>query len=135
VQAISSVECNSLYGGDMPIGRPATTKRTPFGTQLYEFRTKRGLSQKDLAEALSITQQGYAVWERRPVALRPDQLTALSKLLECSIDELLGLNYKAPKQDGPIGRVRQAFEQVSKLPRGQQRKIIEVVEALCSAQS
>jgi transcriptional regulator with XRE-family HTH domain len=135
MQVISSTTCNSSYTDDMPIGRPATTERTSFGSHLYDSRVRRGLSQKHLAEALDITQQAYAAWERYPVALRPDQLTALAKLLECSIDELLGLNYKAPKQDGPVGRVRQAFERVSKLPRGQQRKIIEVVEALCSAQS
>lgn len=114
----------------MPAGRPAATERTEFGSRLHEFRLQRGLSQRDVSEALGITQQSYAAWERKPVALKPDQLAALAQLLGCSVDDLLGLAPKPVKRGGPTGRARQAFEQVSRLPRAQQRKIVEVVEAL-----
>ena len=35
---------------------------------------------------------------------------------------------------GPVGKARRAFEQVSKLPRNQQKHIIRVVEDLLVAQ-
>jgi len=44
-----------------------------------------------------------------------------------SADELLGV--KTPKQSGPTGKVRQVFEDVSRLPRKQQLKVVEFVEA------
>jgi hypothetical protein len=41
------------------------------------------------------------------------------------------LNFKAPKpKAGPKGKVRQAFEAVSKLPRRQQEHVLKVVNAL-----
>ena len=36
---------------------------------------------------------------------------------------------------GPVGKTRQVFETVSHLPRHQQQKIIEVVEALVAQNS
>ena len=83
-----------------------------------------------MSDALGITQQSYAAWERRPVALKPEQLATLSQLLGCSVDDMLGLSPKPVKRGGPIGRARQIFDQVSQLPRTQQRKIVDVVEAL-----
>jgi len=135
MQAISVHTCNQGYVLDMPSGRPAATQRTEFGSRLHEFRQKRGLSQRDVSDALGITQQSYAAWERKPVALKPEQLAILSQLIGCSIDDLLGLSPKAEKRGGPIGRARQVFEQVSQLPRAQQRKIVDVVEALVAQAS
>ena len=34
------------------------------------------------------------------------------------------------KRKGPIGEVQRTFEEVTKLPRKQQRKVIEMVQAL-----
>jgi hypothetical protein len=46
-----------------------------------------------------------------------------------SVEELLG-EPKARRLATPDGKARQLFESVSRLPRRQQQKIIEVVEAL-----
>ena len=119
----------------MPAGRPAATQRTDFGSRLHEFRQSRGFSQRDVADSLGITQQSYAAWERRPVALKPEQLAALAQHLSCSVDDLLGIAPKPTKRGGPVGRTRQVFDQVSQLPRSQQRKIVEVVEALVAQAS
>ena len=67
--------------------------------------------------------------ERQPVAIRPEVLARLSEILKISLDELLGVKVRTKQVTGPTGRVRQVFEAVSRLPRRQQRKIIEVVEA------
>lgn len=83
-----------------------------------------------MSDALGITQQSYAAWERRPVALKPEQLGTVAQLLGCSVDDLLGLSPKTAQRGGPIGKARQLFDQVSQLPRAQQRKIVDVVEAL-----
>ena len=67
--------------------------------------------------------------ERQPVAIRPEVLARLSEVLKIPLDELLGVKVRAKRATGPTGRVRQVFEAVSRLPRRQQQKIIEVVEA------
>ena len=113
----------------MPAGRPARTQRSDFGERLFRCREQRGLSQKQMAEALSIKQQSYAAWERRSTALRPEQLAALARTLDCSIDDLIGQSPKTKRGTGPAGRIRRVFEAVNKLPRHQQNKVAEFVEA------
>jgi hypothetical protein len=68
--------------------------------------------------------------ERQPVAIRPELLAQVSEVLRVPVDQLLGVKVSAKRTTGPTGRVRQAFEAVSRLPRRKQQKIIEVVEAL-----
>jgi hypothetical protein len=68
-----------------------------------------------------------AHWERRSVTLKPEQLVALATALSTTTDELLGI--WPPRTAGPVGRVRQVFEPVSRLPRKQQAKVVEFVEA------
>ena len=81
-----------------------------------------------MAEIFGIKQQSYASWERRSTALKPEQLAALARILECSIDDLIGHTAKTKRGNGPAGRIRRVFEAVSKLPRHQQQKIVDVVE-------
>ena len=129
MQAISTIADNSPYLWGVSAGRPAQTKRTEFGERLYRLREERGLSQKQLAEMLGITQQSYAAWERRPTALKPEQLADLAKILDCSADALVTGEVKKKRGTGPAGRIRRVFDSVSKLPRHQQNKVAEFVEA------
>jgi transcriptional regulator with XRE-family HTH domain len=113
------------------IGRPAKSRRTPFGQRLAALRQERGLTQTQLAEKLGTTQRVITYWERGSVALRADQLAALAQALDSSTDQLLGAATAPRKaQAGPVGRLRQVFDRASKLPRHQQQRIISVVEAL-----
>ncbi len=94
-----------------------------------EAREAAGLNQRDLAEKLGISQRALSWWEREPVALKPEQLTALAEALGVSIDHLLGLEKSPQRGAGPTGKAKKVFEAVSKLPRHQQKKIIDVVES------
>jgi transcriptional regulator with XRE-family HTH domain len=118
----------------MQTGRPSKQPRTPFGTRLHAAREVLGLSQTQVAEKMGVTQKAYAVWERHPVALRPDQIELLAKILNVSIEELFGV--PAPKtRGGPVGKARRAFDSLSKLPRHHQQRIVGVVEALVAQSS
>jgi hypothetical protein len=64
------------------------------------------------------------------VALRADQLGALADALGVTTDYLVGRESPKSRGNGPVGRARRAFETVSRLPRHQQQRIIDVVEAL-----
>ncbi len=94
---------------------------------MAQARERTGLSQKDLAAKMGVTQQAIASWERRTAAVRSDTLIRLVSILGVSSDELLGI--KPVKRGTPSGRLHQVFNSVSKLPRRQQEKVIEFVEA------
>jgi transcriptional regulator with XRE-family HTH domain len=110
------------------------SKRSPFGARLFQLRKERGFSQRQMSQRLGIKQQSYAAWERRVVALKPEQLAQLAGILEVPVDSLIGRQNSPARKCGPVGKVRLVFEEVSRLPLHQQRKIIEVVQALVSTQ-
>lgn len=119
----------------MPTGRPSTRQRSRLGERITLLREQAGLSQQQLADKLGINQQMVAYWERRAATLRPEQLTTLAEALRTSVDELLGKTASKSRGGGPAGKMRQVFEAVSRLPRRQQQKIAEVVEALVAQHS
>ncbi|MEM9446634.1 MAG: helix-turn-helix transcriptional regulator [Verrucomicrobiota bacterium] len=75
----------------MPSGRPSKFKRSSFGTRLFKIRIEKGLSQRQVAESVGVSQQAYAGWERTTVAFRPEQIVNLAKNFKMTIDALLGV--------------------------------------------
>lgn len=134
MQGLSVFAGNCPYNPAMQTGRPAKTKRSEFGTRLHAAREAAGLSQAAVAEKLGLAQQSYAAWERRNVALRADQLQQLAAILGVGSDQLLGQEPAKTRAAGPVGKLRQVFERASKLPRAQQAKVAEFVEAFVERQ-
>jgi transcriptional regulator with XRE-family HTH domain len=123
------ISTTASYPLGMPAGRPARQPRTPFGQRIAKAREAAGLTQAEVAERMGVTQPVVAYWEREPVALRAEQLAALADALGVSADFLLGRSDKQPFPKGPTGKVRRVFERVNRLPRQQQNKVVEFVEA------
>ena len=57
---------------------------------ILELRTKRGLSQDDLAEKVMVTRQAVSRWENGETVPNTDTLKLLSKVFDVSINTLLG---------------------------------------------
>jgi hypothetical protein len=70
-----------------------------------------------------------AAWERRNIALRPEQIRTMAGALSTTADYLIGISGTWKGAKGPSGKVRHVFEQVPKLPRREQQKVVEFVEA------
>lgn len=99
---------------------------------LRALREKSGISQHELARQISERQSNVSFWELTGTLPRSDKLAAIALALGVTVDELLG-EAKPKRAAAPGGKVRNVFEQVKKLPRRQQDKIIEVVAALLKA--
>ena len=61
---------------------------------ILELRTKKGLSQDELAEKVYVTRQAVSRWETGETTPNTETLKLLSKLYDVSINTLLG----APRQ-------------------------------------
>ena len=57
---------------------------------IYELRTKKGLSQEELAEKIFVTRQAVSRWENGETIPNVDALKLLSRLFDVSINTLLG---------------------------------------------
>ena len=133
MQADPVIFSHAGYDADaMPAGRPPKHDRTPFGARLHAARLQAGLSQSQIAEALGITQPSYADWERRSVALKPEYLPKLAALLGVTVDYLVGAGTIKRERTEPASRARKVFEEVLKLPRKQQAKVVEMAEGFLS---
>lgn len=100
------------------------------GLHLRALREAAGLSQRDLAARLGIHHSNIGYWERSGQPPRSDLLPAMADALGVSIEQLLGRQTRRAHAVAPNGRSRLAFQAVSRLPKRQQQKIVEVVEAL-----
>lgn len=58
--------------------------------RLYELRKQHGYSQDELADMLGVSRQAVSKWERSESSPDTDNLVALAKLYDVSLDELLG---------------------------------------------
>ena len=135
MQAIYQTRAEAVYDHGMQTGRPSKRQRPAFGARLHMLREQAGLSQQQMAVKLSIPQRTYAYWEREPVALRAEQITALTDALNVTADFLLGREEPKTRGTGPVGKTRRVFDKLSKLPRHHQQRIVGVVEALVAQSS
>jgi transcriptional regulator with XRE-family HTH domain len=57
--------------------------------RLYQLRKKHNLSQEELAEKLGVSRQAVSKWERSEASPDTDNLIALAKIYDLSLDELI----------------------------------------------
>jgi transcriptional regulator with XRE-family HTH domain len=125
---------NPSYDEGMKAGKPSVSKRTDFAARLIALREVAGLSQRAVAREMGISQPSYANWETHNVSLKPEQLTKLAQVLNVTMDALLeDGNGSRSKHGGPTGKVRRVFEEVNRLPRTRQQRIVSVVEDMLAA--
>lgn len=78
--------------------------------RLFELRTEKELSQRDMAKALNISQGTYNNWENANTQPSIEQLISLSKFFGVSVDYIIGnsddfgiINFKEKNEDGILG--------------------------------
>ena len=107
--------------------------RPALGVHLTALRQAAGLTQVELASLVGVSQANIAFWERGAKPPRSDVLQPMAEALGVSVEALLKpgpLRARAGRQAGPKGEAQQLFEELRKLPRRQQRRILDVVHAL-----
>lgn len=73
--------------------------KSPTQKGIKAMLKKSGMSQKELAESLNVTQKDVSRWATGNVAPRADKLSEISKILNCSIDDLISGNGQEENND------------------------------------
>ena len=60
------------------------------GKRIYSYRTKRNMSQGDLADALNVSRQSVSKWENGNATPDLEKLIKMSELFGITLDELVG---------------------------------------------
>jgi transcriptional regulator with XRE-family HTH domain len=114
----------------MPKRKMALTgKSESFGERLAGLRQEAGLSQRDLAAEVGISQRMVAYYEKQTAHPPTHLLAILAKALGVSSDQLLGI--KEVKSNGRTrdNRLWRRFSQVEQLPQSQRKQIVQILDA------
>lgn len=114
----------------MTISQDERTFFAELGERVAQLRKANNITQVQLAEALGVSQQtiqAYEVGRRRfPVSALP----VLAQTLGVSLDELLGHERHGAKKPGPTPKLQQHMERISRLPKAQQRFVMQMLETV-----
>jgi transcriptional regulator with XRE-family HTH domain len=101
-------------------------------TPLRALREAAGLSQRELARLIGQEQSNVRYWETSGTLPRSDVLIPIARALGVTVEELLGHPPSRKRTGTPPGKLGQLFDNVARLPRRQQEKIIELLEPYVS---
>ncbi len=102
-------------------------------SQLRRLREKAGLSLRELARQINEQPSNVNFWETSGNLPRSDVLVAIAKALGVTLEELLG-EPRPRRAPAPGGRLGRLLENVSRLPRRQQDKVVDMFETVLAGQ-
>jgi transcriptional regulator with XRE-family HTH domain len=119
----------------VPIGKDDKDFFVQLGARIASLRKEQNITQVQLAGLLKVSQQtvnAYEVGRRRmPVSSLP----RIARYLGVSIEELIGEPPSAAtKKRGPTPKIQQQIERIQRLPKAQQRLVMQVIEAVLAQQ-
>jgi len=103
------------------------------GKIIARLRLEMGLTQKQLATTLGISQQLMAAHESGSRKIPASMLPKLAKLFAVPLEQLMGVE-QLPAKRGPVSTLQQQIEQITLMPRAKQKFIIEMLDALIQQQ-
>lgn len=114
-----------------PVGPESRAFHRALGKRVYQLRKARQLTQDELAQALGVSQQtvfAIELGERRvPVSLVP----ALTRALNVSCEELLGIKPLRPPRQGRMSpKLERHIETIKQLNRTERRFIMRLAETI-----
>ena len=112
----------------MPGGRPPTKPAPKFGQRMAAFRVARGLSQRQLGEALGMTRDRVVYYERNARNPSLELVEKIAAFFSVSVAELLNDTAKTTRKPGPASQFAQLASRLDQLPRAQQKTVAQMLE-------
>jgi repressor LexA len=83
------------------------TEPNNINNRLRERRKELGLTMKEVASAVGVSEGTVSRWESGNIAnMGRDKIYALSKILKMSTAEIMGIEDEAPKGSSPVTRTK-----------------------------
>jgi transcriptional regulator with XRE-family HTH domain len=104
------------------------------GARIAVLRKESGITQVQLAEAMAVSQQTVASWEVGRRGMPVSNLPLLARTLGVTVEALIGEKV-APAKRGPAPKLQQQIERIQKLPRSQQRFVMQMLDTVIAQAS
>ena len=100
------------------------------GRRIAERRKALDITQVELAQTLGIAQQTMAHYEGGVSRIAVALLPPLANALDTTVEELLGEDTRRSGKRGPASRLQQQLDQVSQLPKAQQKFVSQMLDTV-----
>lgn len=137
-----STQVDSKTGDILPAtiillgGLPVPGNIKTMGERIGQFRKDKGMTQKELAEALKVSQPVVSDYENDVIRLPADVVAELAKILTVSADEILGLKINGSKNSTLKNRrLVRRVQQIDKLPKRDQEALLRTIDAFLTKAS
>lgn len=104
------------------------------GARIAQLRREQNLTQQQLAELLGTAQQQVASYEVARLKVPASMLPRLARALGVSLEALIG-ETEPPAKRGPTPKLQQQVERLSRLPKAQQRVVMQMLEGVLAQAS
>lgn len=112
---------------------PQLATKDSIGTRIAQFRRDKGMTQKELAERLGVSQPVVSDYENDVIRLPADVVLQLAQILEVSTDEMLGLKTEARANGGLKNRrLSRRLQAIDALPKRDQEALLRTIDAFIS---
>lgn len=119
-----------LLFGVLPV---AKSNNGTMGQRISQFRKDRGMTQKELAEALEVSQPVISDYEKDVIRIPADIVIELTKILKVSGDEILGIATNKQQGGGLKNRrLSRKLQEIDKLPKRDQEALLRTIDAFIS---
>jgi transcriptional regulator with XRE-family HTH domain len=129
----------SQLGFTIPVGiyclgeRPVAERGESIGARISQLRKDKGMTQKELAERLEVTQPVVSDYENDVIRLPADIVGEIAQILEVTSDELLGLKREALSTGSVKNRrLSRRLQAIDALPKRDQEALLRTIDAFIS---
>jgi transcriptional regulator with XRE-family HTH domain len=113
--------------GPMALSKDEKSFFVQLGARMAQLRKEQNITQVQLAEWLGVSQQTVNAYEVGRRRIQVSALPTVAKLLGVALEDLIGEETK-PGKRGPAPKIQQQLERITKLPKAQQRFIMQMID-------
>jgi len=99
------------------------------GQRISRIRKGKGITQKELAASIGITQGLVSEYEHERIRLYDEMVSRFAIALKCSTDEILGLDKKSIQKEKPNFRITRSMRRIERLPVDEQNLVLDLLRA------
>ena len=120
----------------VPIGKDEKAFFVQLGARIAALRKEQNITQVQLAELLKVSQQTITAYEVGRRRMPVSSLPVIARFLGVSIEELIGEPPSAAaKKRGPTPKIQQQVERIQRLPRAQQKLVMQMIDGILGQSS
>jgi transcriptional regulator with XRE-family HTH domain len=100
------------------------------GQRIARLRKEQSITQVQLAEKLSISQQHMASFEKGIRKIPASMLPNISQILNIPLEDLFGISDSKAIKRGPTPKLQRQVELISQLPKTKQRFVMDMLDTV-----